>query len=152
MICPPSRPASGPISIIQSAARMISSSCSTTMTVLPKSRNCCSTLMSLSVSLLCSPILGSSRMYRLPTRLLPSDVARLMRWLSPPDSDAEGRLSVRYSSPTSVRNCSLCLISVMIRCATPSSSGVSVSCSIHCFSAPMGISTSSVMLRPPTFT
>ena len=34
--CPPCSPAPGPMSTIQSAARMVSSSCSTTISVLPK--------------------------------------------------------------------------------------------------------------------
>ena len=40
-----------------------------------------------------------------------------MRWLSPPDSVPEPRDSVRYSSPTSFRNCSRSLISLRIRTA-----------------------------------
>ena len=38
MICPPKAPAPGPTSMSQSASRMVSSSCSTTIKVLPKSR------------------------------------------------------------------------------------------------------------------
>ena len=37
-ICPPKSPAPGPTSMSQSAWRMVSSSCSTTIKVLPKSR------------------------------------------------------------------------------------------------------------------
>ena len=37
---PPCTPAPGPISIIKSAARIASSSCSTTITVLPKFSDC----------------------------------------------------------------------------------------------------------------
>ena len=38
-ILPPCSPAPGPISTTQSAARMVSSSCSTTISVFPRSRN-----------------------------------------------------------------------------------------------------------------
>ena len=43
-------PAPGPISTIQSAARMVSSSCSTTMTEFPRSRRCLRVARSLSLS------------------------------------------------------------------------------------------------------
>ena len=59
---PPWTPAPGPMSTIQSAARIVSSSCSTTISVLPRSRSSFSVLMSLSLSRWCSPMLGSSRM------------------------------------------------------------------------------------------
>ena len=81
---PPCDPAIGPMSMMWSAARITSSSCSTTITVLPRSRSFFSTPMSRSVSRECRPMLGSSRMYMLPTRLLPREVARSMRWVSPP--------------------------------------------------------------------
>ena len=58
---PPCSPAPGPISITWSAANMVSSSCSTTISVFPRSRRCLSVARSLSLSLWCSPILGSSR-------------------------------------------------------------------------------------------
>ena len=92
---PPKRPASGPKSIISSDARMISSSCSTTITVFPKLRSPCRTSMSLLVSFGCNPILGSSSIYSEPTKLLPNEVARLIRWDSPPDNVLARRLSVR---------------------------------------------------------
>ena len=57
---PPLRPARGPISTIQSALRIISSSCSTTITVFPKSRSSLSERMSRSLSRWCRPMLGSS--------------------------------------------------------------------------------------------
>ena len=47
---PPKDPASGPISMILSAAFMMSSSCSTTITVLPKSRKFFRTFIKRSVS------------------------------------------------------------------------------------------------------
>ena len=56
------RPARGPRSITWSAARIVSSSCSTTMTVLPRSRRPRSVPSSRSLSRWCRPMLGSSRM------------------------------------------------------------------------------------------
>ena len=47
---PPLRPAFGPMSTIQSAARIMSSSCSTTITVFPMSRNSFRELMRRSLS------------------------------------------------------------------------------------------------------
>ena len=61
-ISPPWRPAPGPMSITQSAARIVSSSCSTTITVLPVSRSEKSVRRSRSLSRACRPIDGSSRM------------------------------------------------------------------------------------------
>ena len=83
----------------------MSSSCSTTITVLPRSRRRLSTEMSLAVSRGCRPMLGSSSMYIEPTRLEPSEVTRLMRWLSPPERVLQARLSVRYDRPTSLMHC-----------------------------------------------
>ena len=48
---PPCSPAPGPISTTQSAARMVSSSCSTTIRLLPRSRRRISALSNLSLSL-----------------------------------------------------------------------------------------------------
>ena len=59
---PPWTPAPGPISNIKSAACIASSSCSTTITVLPKFFRLFSDLSNLSLSLWCRPIDGSSRM------------------------------------------------------------------------------------------
>ena len=63
---PPCTPAPGPISIIWSAAYIVSSSCSTISKVFPKSLNFLSVAINLSLSLWCSPILGSSKMYITP--------------------------------------------------------------------------------------
>jgi len=49
-ISPPPRPAPGPISTTKSAARMVSSSCSTTIRELPISRRCFNVASSLSLS------------------------------------------------------------------------------------------------------
>ena len=61
MMRPPWTPAPGPRSIMRSAARMVSSSCSTTSTVLPRSRRSRSDSMSRSLSRGWRPMLGSSR-------------------------------------------------------------------------------------------
>ena len=84
--CPPCSPAPGPISTIQSAARIVSSSCSTTINVFPKSLIPLSVAKSLSLSLWCNPIDGSSRMYKTPTSPDPICVARRIRCASPPES------------------------------------------------------------------
>ncbi len=57
---PPCSPALGPISTTQSAARIVSSSCSTTISVLPRSRSLISVSSSRWLSRWCSPIDGSS--------------------------------------------------------------------------------------------
>jgi len=92
---PPRYPASGPISIKWSAAFIKSASCSTTIQVLPSFLNCWITAMRRWVSLGCRPMLGSSKMYIEPTKLLPSEVARLMRWDSPPDKVFDTRFRVK---------------------------------------------------------
>ena len=74
---------------------MISSSCSTTITVFPKLRKSFSTFINRSVSFGCKPILGSSKMYIEPTKLLPREVAKLIRCDSPPESVAEVLFKVR---------------------------------------------------------
>ncbi len=79
---------------------MVSSSCSTTITVLPKSRRFFKVFSSLWLSRWCRPMEGSSRIYSTPIREEPIWVARRMRWLSPPDRVPEARDRVRYSSPT----------------------------------------------------
>ena len=68
---------------------MVSASCSTTRTVLPRSRSRCSESSSRSLSRGCSPIDGSSRTYKTPRSFEPICVARRMRCASPPDSVAE---------------------------------------------------------------
>ena len=57
---PPCSPAPGPMSTTQSAARMVSSSCSTTISVLPRFRSRSSVSSSRWLSRWCSPIDGSS--------------------------------------------------------------------------------------------
>src|SRR5688572_24177361 len=103
---PPPAPASGPMSMIQSASAMTSRLCSTTTTVLPASTSRCSTWMSFSTSAMCRPTVGSSSTYnvcgafwrgarRSSPRTLASSVTSLMRCASPPDSVGEGWPSVR---------------------------------------------------------
>ena len=58
--CPPCRPAPGPMSMIWSAARITSGSCSITSTVLPLSRSCFKTSIIPCVSCGCRPTVGSS--------------------------------------------------------------------------------------------
>ena len=82
----------------------MSSSCSTTITVFPKSLSFFSVAISLSLSLWCRPMLGSSRMYRTPVSPAPICVANLILCASPPDNVPAGLDSVRYSSPTSTKN------------------------------------------------
>ena len=114
---PPFTPASGPMSIIWSAARITFSSFSTTMTVLPRFFKALSTSISRSVSRGCSPMLGSSKMYMEPTKADPSEVANLMRWYSPPERLEVRRLSVKYPSPTWCINSNRLLISFKSRLA-----------------------------------
>ena len=83
-IWPPCSPAPGPMSTTWSAVRMVSSSCSTTMTVLPMSLRRSRVSISLRLSRWCSPMDGSSRTYRTPTSPLPICEASRMRWASPP--------------------------------------------------------------------
>ena len=95
MISPPCSPAPGPMSTTQSAVRIVSSSCSTTSTVLPRSRSRVSVAISFALSRWWSPIDGSSRMYRTPISVVPIWVASRIRWASPPDSVTLVRSRVR---------------------------------------------------------
>ncbi len=92
---PPCTPAPGPRSTTWSAARIASSSCSTTMTVLPMSRRCVSVPSRRWLSRWCRPMDGSSRMYMTPTSPEPIWLASRMRCASPPDSVSALRLSDR---------------------------------------------------------
>ena len=89
---PPCSPAPGPMSTMWSAERIVSSSCSTTMTVLPRSRRRSSVSMRRRLSRWCRPMLGSSRMYSTPTSAEPICVARRMRCASPPRQRGRGAL------------------------------------------------------------
>ena len=48
----------------------------------------------------CSPMLGSSKIYNDPTKLLPNELTKLIRWLSPPLRVLARRFRVRYPKPT----------------------------------------------------
>ena len=92
---PPWMPAPGPISINKSACRMISSSCSTTITLLPKSLKWIKVSMSRWLSRICKPIEGSSNTYMTPTRPEPIWLASLILCASPPERVSAARLSDR---------------------------------------------------------
>ena len=95
MILPPCTPAPTPTSMIWSARRMASSSCSTTITVLPKSRKRVNVCSSRSLSRWCKPIDGSSSTYITPIKPAPIWLARRIRWASPPDRVSAERARVR---------------------------------------------------------
>ena len=92
---PPWTPAFTPISIIWSACLIASSSCSTTITVFPRSLNLNSVLISCWLSFLWMPIYGSSRTYKTPVNPEPIWLANLILWLSPPDKLLLARESER---------------------------------------------------------
>ena len=92
---PPCTPAPGPMSTTWSARRIASSSCSTTITVLPRSRRRVRVPSRRSLSRWCRPMLGSSSTYITPTRPAPICEARRMRWASPPDRLSALRSRVR---------------------------------------------------------
>ena len=92
---PPCSPAPGPRSTRWSAAIIVPSSCSTTITVLPRSRSRSRVAISFSLSRWCRPIEGSSSTYITPTRLEPIWVARRIRCASPPESERAERSSER---------------------------------------------------------
>ena len=85
-ISPPWTPAPGPISTMKSDSLMVSSSCSITIIVLPRSLNLFKAFINFLLSLWCNPILGSSNIYKTPTKPEPIWVASLILWDSPPDN------------------------------------------------------------------
>ena len=131
---------------------MVSSSCSTTISVLPRSRSRCSVINSLSLSLWCKPIEGSSRIYSTPISEEPIWVARRIRWLSPPDKVDAALDKVRYCRPTSIKNCSRDLISRTICSAISAKLPSSFNSSINAMALRMGIRQKSIMPIPPTVT
>ena len=92
----------------------MSSSCSTTKTELPNSLRFLRILISRVVSSGCNPTLGSSNTYIEPTKALPRDVARLILWVSPPESVFDFLFNVKYERPTSLRKVNLLTISSII--------------------------------------
>ncbi len=149
---PPCSPAPSPMSTIVSATRIMSASCSTTSTVLPWSRSCRRIAISRSLSRECSPIEGSSRTYRVSTSAEPSDVARLMRCDSPPESVEDSRSSVRYSRPTSRRNPRRLRISRRTLSAIAASFSVSSSVAKKPSASRTVRADTASIVRPPTWT
>ena len=92
---PPCAPAPGPMSTIQSADRIVSSSCSTTRMVFPRSRSRASVSISRRLSRWCRPMLGSSSTYSTPISPEPICVASRIRCASPPDRVLAVRSRVR---------------------------------------------------------
>ena len=149
---PPCTPAPGPISIIWSAAYIVSSSCSTTKTVFPKSLNFLSVANSFSLSLWCNPILGSSNIYSTPVSPEPIWVAKRIRCASPPDKLPALLDNVKYSNPTSSKNCKRLFNSFSIW------SAIILSLLFNCnefkksFILSIDISVNSFIFLSPTFT
>ena len=92
---PPLVPAAGPISMTQSALRMISRSCSTTTTELPFPARAVIVLRSPATLLGCSPTEGSSSTYSMPVVLARTVEVSSIRCRSPVDSEAPARSRVR---------------------------------------------------------
>ena len=93
---PPPSPASGPMSITQSAVLITSRLCSITTTLLPRSTSRLSTSSSLAMSSKCSPVVGSSSRYNVrPVSGRDSSAASLTRCASPPESVGAAWPSVR---------------------------------------------------------
>ena len=128
-----------------SAARMVSSSCSTTIKLLPKSRRFFKVAKSFLLSYWWSPIDGSSKTYKTPVNAEPICVASLILWNSPPLKVADFLDNVKYSNPTSFKNfnrdlisfktCRAIWLSVSLSCNSSKkfahlSTGISVTCAI----------------------
>jgi len=145
---PPWTPAPGPISIIWSAAYIVSSSCSTINNVFPRSLNFLSVAINLSLSLWWRPILGSSKIYITPVSPEPIWVAKRIRCASPPDKVPALLDNVRYSSPTSIKNWSLLLISFKIISAIIASFWVNFNELKNSFKAFIDISVISFIFLP----
>ena len=65
--------------------------CSITIIVFPVSTSLCKISTNLWTSAICSPVVGSSKMYKVfPVAFLESSVANFTRWASPPDNVVEG--------------------------------------------------------------
>ena len=88
---PPSAPAPGPISTIQSASESTCVSWSTRRTELPSATRSCMTAVSPTMLAGCRPIEGSSSTYSTPVVRLRTARASCMRWRSPVESVAAAR-------------------------------------------------------------
>ena len=111
----PCFPAPGPISTRWSAARIVSSSCSITITVFPKSRNLCKVFPdNFLLSRACRPTDGSSRIYNTPTSCDPICEASRILCVSPPARVFAERPEVKYPRPTLSKKCKRLWISFTI--------------------------------------
>ena len=131
---------------------MISSSCSTTIKVLPKSRISFKASINLWLSRWWRPIDGSSKTYKTPVNLDPICVASLIRWASPPERLPAFLDSVRYSKPTSFKKANRLWISFIIRLPIFASSVVSCKLSTKVKASLIDISVNSYIFLPPTLT
>ena len=95
MTVPPLAPAAGPSSMTQSALRMTSRSCSTTITELPFPARALIVVSSPATLLGCSPTDGSSSTYSMPVVLARTVEVSSIRCRSPVDSVAPARSRVR---------------------------------------------------------
>src|SRR6218665_1042963 len=77
------------MSMIWSAARLMSWSCSTTITLLPMSRRCCSVAISRALSRWCRPMLGSSGTYI--TTVSPATIPHHIHRPRRPGADLRGQ-------------------------------------------------------------
>ena len=73
----------------------MSRSCSTTITVFPISFNDFNVVSSLSLSLGCNPMEGSSKTYKTPVSWEPTWEASLILCASPPDKVRDARSNVK---------------------------------------------------------
>ena len=95
MMCPPFAPASGPISMSQSASFKIWVSWSTSTTELPSAMRSCITSVRPSMLEGCRPMDGSSSTYSTPVVRLRTARASCIRWRSPVERVDAARSSVR---------------------------------------------------------
>ena len=149
---PPRSPAPGPKSTTTSASRMVSSSCSTTMTVLPMSRRRLRVSNSRWLSRWCRPMEGSSRMYSTPTKPEPIWEARRMRWASPPDKVCAPRSRVRYPKPMSHMSCKRPRISLSASSAMRALASSKATARKKSRASSMGMAASCGRLRPSILT
>ena len=94
-ISPPAAPAPGPTSMMWSAARISTGSCSTTITVLPSSRSSSRAPRRASNSLGCMPREGSSTRMVRAVSSLPNRLASWIRCASPAERVPVGRFRCR---------------------------------------------------------
>ena len=84
-------PPSGPKSIMWSQVFIKSRLCSITIMLFPVSTRRCKISTNLCTSAMCSPVVGSSKMYNVfPVGFFDSSVANFTRCASPPDKVVDG--------------------------------------------------------------